>query len=325
MLNEPSAKSRENRVEEVLQPGQGPPCYDGGFWSRPMNLFVLFLLALTGCFVRPLYALLQYSLHNEFFSYIPLIPFISLYLVWLKKAELPRWTGGSWKWALAPALGAVALLIGWHYAFEAGWLDQKEDYLTFAIAGYLLFATAGCLAFFGSAISRALAFPLAFLAFMIPMPGAMLDAVTTFFQYTSAYTAVGMLKAAFMPVYLSDLTLNLPAFPIIVAPECSGIHSTMVLLITAFLAGHLFLRTGWKRVFLVVMVIPLAILRNGFRIFVISELCVRVSHDMINSPIHRHGGPLFFALSLIPFFAVLFWLRKSELTAAQSVQPAANS
>ena len=34
---------------------------------------------------------------------------------------------------------------------------------------------------------------------------------------------------------------------------------------------------------------------------------------MIDSYIHRHGGPIFFVLSLVPFFfLLLFWLRKRE-------------
>jgi exosortase/archaeosortase family protein len=58
-------------------------------------------------------------------------------------------------------------------------------------------------------------------------------------------------------------------------------------------------------------VIPLALLRNGFRIFVIGQLCVHIGPEMINSSIHRHGGPLFFILSLIPLFLLLIFLRKS--------------
>ena len=102
-------------------------------------------------------------------------------------------------------------------------------------------------------------------------------------------------------------------FGLLVGPECSGIHSSQVLLITSLLAGNLFLLSPWRRAFLALFIIPLAILRNGFRIFVIGELCVHVSPDMINSWIHRRGGPVFFALSLIPFFIVLAWLRKTEL------------
>jgi len=275
-----------------------------------MKKLVLFIIVLSACFARPLYALGLFSLHDDFFSYIPLIPVISLYLIWLKKAELPKPAGMSWKWGTVFALGGFALLIGWECALHSGWRPRKEDYLTLMTASYLMFLAAGCLTFLGCVFSRVIAFPIAFLIFMIPMPYAMLEWTETFFQHTSAFTAIAFLKVARMPVLLDDLTLHLPGFSIVVAPECSGIHSTMVLLITAVLAGHLFLHSGWKRALLVIVIIPLAILRNGFRIFVISELCVQVSHDMINSPIHRKGGPIFFALSLIPLFLLLGWLRR---------------
>jgi exosortase/archaeosortase family protein len=85
-----------------------------------------------------------------------------------------------------------------------------------------------------------------------------------------------------------------------------------VLLIVSLVAGRLFLRSPWKRTVLALAIIPLALLRNGFRVFVIGELCTHVGPEMINSPIHHRGGPLFFALSLIPFFLLLFYLRKSE-------------
>jgi len=110
-----------------------------------------------------------------------------------------------------------------------------------------------------------------------------------------------------------------------VAPECSGIHSSQVLLITSLLAGNLFLCSHWRRVFLALFIIPLAILRNGIRVFVIGELCVRVNHSMIDSWIHHKGGPVFFVLSLIPFFFVLFWLRKSESKNQDGVKTGGNT
>ena len=61
-----------------------------------------------------------------------------------------------------------------------------------------------------------------------------------------------------------------------VGPECSGIRSSFVLFITSLLAGHLFLRSGWNRLWLAVFVIPLGIVRNAFRVFVLSMLSVHV-------------------------------------------------
>jgi hypothetical protein len=42
-------------------------------------------------------------------------------------------------------------------------------------------------------------------------------------------------------------------------------------------------------------------------------LCVHIGPGMINSIIHRRGGPIFFALSLIPLFLLLWWLRRGEI------------
>jgi exosortase/archaeosortase family protein len=105
---------------------------------------------------------------------------------------------------------------------------------------------------------------------------------------------------------------ELPGIVIQVAQECSGIRSSWVLFIAGLLASHLILRTRWRRLVLVAFVIPLGILRNGFRIFVIGLLCVHIGPQMIDSMIHHRGGPIFFALSLVPLFLLLWWLRRQE-------------
>jgi exosortase/archaeosortase family protein len=106
--------------------------------------------------------------------------------------------------------------------------------------------------------------------------------------------------------------LTLPGITLHVAQECSGIRSSWVLLMTSVLTSHLFLHNPWRRVVLVAFVIPLALLRNGFRILVIGLLCVHISPRMIDSFIHQRGGPIFFALSLVPLFGLMVWLRRQE-------------
>ena len=97
----------------------------------------------------------------------------------------------------------------------------------------------------------------------------------------------------------------------------------MVLFMVGWIAGYMFLNRAWQRAVLVLIVIPLAIIRNGFRICVVGELCVRISHDMINSPIHRKGGRLFFAMSLVPFVLILVFLEKIQCTRNPTHQNAA--
>src|SRR5208282_734149 len=56
---------------------------------RQLRNFGLATLGLALCFAIPLWNLIRFAATSQFHSYILLIPFISAYLVWLKKHDLP--------------------------------------------------------------------------------------------------------------------------------------------------------------------------------------------------------------------------------------------
>jgi exosortase C (VPDSG-CTERM-specific) len=151
-----------------------------------------------------------------------------------------------------------------------------------------------------------------FLVFLVPFPVVVTQGIEMFFQHTSSTAAHVMFLLSGTPVYRDGTYFQLPGLAIRVAEECSGIRSSLVLFITSLLAGYMFLRSPWRRAVLAFAVIPLAIVRNGFRVFTVSMLTMHVDPNAIHGPIHHQGGPLFFALSLVPFFLLLLWLRKSE-------------
>ncbi|HZZ18195.1 MAG TPA: archaeosortase/exosortase family protein, partial [Opitutaceae bacterium] len=155
------------------------------------------------------------------------------------------------------------------------------------------------------------------LILLVPLPVGVRAWMESSLQHWSAQTAVVMLDLAGTPVFNTGNSLQLSDISLQVAPECSGIHSSVALFITSLVAGQLFLRSNWKRTVLSAAVIPLGILRNGFRVFTIGELCVHIGPEMIDSKIHHQGGPLFFALSLVPFLLLLYFLIRSEKRARQ--------
>jgi exosortase len=144
------------------------------------------------------------------------------------------------------------------------------------------------------------------------MPDSTRDALELASKSASAEVANLLFHLSGTPFIRDGAVFQLPNITIEVAQECSGIRSSLVLLMTSILAANLFLKTSWRRAVLVAFVIPLGILRNGFRILVIGLLCANVGPEMIHSPIHTRGGPLFFVLSLIPFLLVLWWLNRGE-------------
>ena len=268
---------------------------------------------MAACFACPLLRLFSFAVHSELFSYILLIPFISGYLIWSIRHSLnlqafrPCWPGA----ALGFVAGGAALAAFW-LGRRAGWKPAAQDYLALMMLAFVCCFWGVCLAALGARLSRRILFPLAFLLFIVPLSANWQNHIETFFQYQSAAMAKTFCKIAREPVLRDGLTLRFSGFALRVDPVCSGIHSTLVLLITAFLAGYLFLRRFGTRSLLVLAVIPLAILRNGFRVFVIGWLCVHINPDMIDSPIHHQGGPIFFVLSLLPFFLLLVFLRRWE-------------
>jgi len=272
------------------------------------------LAVLLACFGVPLYRLIVFTAHDDLYSYILLLPFVSWYLIRLK----PPQTLVASKPLCLP--GAILLVVGATLGLAYLFLDRSgpkaplEDYLSVNMLSFFLcFVGVNCI-FLGRETLRALIYPIGMLVFIIPMPVALRDGIQSFLQWGSADCAAAMFRLAGMSFGREGLVFYLPglSWGIRVAPECSGIHSTWILLITSLLAGYLFLRSPWRRALLAAVVLPLALLRNGFRIFTISELCVHVSPTMIDSPIHHHGGPLFFVLSLIPFLLLLAWLWRRE-------------
>jgi len=313
---------------EKTSPAPAPATPPGKWRSgwKKLALLAALTAVLALCFFDPLRDWIWFSMDSQFYSYMPLMPAITGYLIWLRRGGLGADFRPSWAAAAAAAAAGGAILMFYFLALHHGWIPAEQDSLCVMMLAFLLLLLAAGFASLGAATISALTFPLAMLLFMVPYPEIVNDGLEGFFQHTSAAAAHAFFSLAGTHCNQAGLLLSLPTnFTLKVAPECSGIHSSQVLLITSLLAGNLFLSSPWRRVFLALFVVPLAIVRNGFRIFVVGELCVHISHDMIHSWIHRHGGPVFFALSLIPFFLLLIWLRKSELKRQNTVKTRDNT
>lgn len=277
-----------------------------GWWIASAGLGLLFF--------GPLRELLGYSLHSDLHSHAPLMPLVAVYLIWINRHGLPtKETDRPRRWLAAfPFLGAAGV---WAtlMALRASGADLAQvDRLAFSTGAFLLAWLGITAVFIGPLTLRRVTFPLGLLVFSVPLPTPVVNQVESWLQHGSADVSYAMLRAAGTPVQRQDLVLHLPGISLEVAPECSGIHSSLALLICSLVAGALLLNRPWQRVVLAVAVIPLAFLRNGLRIFVIADLCVEHGPHMIHSFIHRSGGPIFFALSLIPFGLLLWALTRAN-------------
>ncbi len=260
----------------------------------------------------PLLDLARLAWGSELHSQILLIPFVFAWLVYLQREALPPQSSRSFAWSIpVVVVGAVALAIQFaHSGFLAS--VSPNDRLVLKIFAFVCFIAAGGFVFLGKAWMHALWFPFTFLIFLVPLPDGLVYWLETASKLASADVANLFFNISGTPLVRDGTVFQLPGIVIEVAQECSGIRSSLVLFITSLLVAHIFLRSPWRRVALVAFVIPLGILRNGFRILVIGLLCVHYGPQMIHSIVHKRGGPLFFVLSLIPLLFFLLWLRRGE-------------
>ena len=273
--------------------------------------FLIFASIIILAFLAPLINLVKFVSGDRGYQHVLLIPFISIYLIRENRSKL----SGSNKTSLFPAIAFAcvgAAVIGFILSGVTPRLGA--DYCALIALSFWSFILAGAFFFFGAETLRQIVFPLAFLVFAIPVPNFIVHGTEILLQHASAEASAWMMSAINLPYFRAEngLEFKLPGIPIRVAEECSGFNSSFVLFIVSLLGGYLFLTSPWRRAFLTIAVIPLAIIRNGFRITTIASLCTYQGPHMIDSPIHHRGGPLFFALSLIPFLGLVWWLRRSE-------------
>jgi exosortase C (VPDSG-CTERM-specific) len=268
------------------------------------------IVVVTLVFVQPITRLLLYAAQSELHSYIPIVPFVAGYLLYIRRRALPVPQHSSIAGtAIVGSIGFAALIAGIALRERL----SVNDSLGLIALAYVSFVAAGGFLFLGSNWMAAAAFPVTFMIFMVPLPDGLVDRFETASVLGSADVAALLFNMTRTPLLRDGTVFALPGIVLRVAQECSGIHSSWVLFITSLLASHLFLHSPWRRIVLVAFVIPLGIVRNAFRILVIGLLCVHIGPHMIDSIIHHRGGPIFFVLSLVPLFLVLSWLRSQEL------------
>jgi exosortase len=281
-------------------------------------LFLAFNVAFVLAFIGPLWDLVLTSYRSDTFSYIPFIPFISAYLIYLARETIFSHKTIYFVAGLIPISIGIAILF---FTRKLTASFDHNDYLSVIALSMVLIWIGGFALCFGTRSLRAAVFPLLFLYFMVPIPTVALDKIIFFLQSGSTIAAHGFFKIFGIPTVREGFVFHFSTLDIVVAPECSGIRSALSLLITVLLAGHIFLRKGWSKAVLLLLIVPITIIKNGFRIAVLSILGVYVDRRILESELHRDGGILFFILALVLYGVVIMLLRKAEGRSRNGSEP----
>jgi len=275
-----------------------------GSLSRRVLLYLAWVALTCLLFLNPLRAFVSYSLSNDDASHVVLIPFISAWILYLERKRTFKALGSDVARASVFLAAGIALVL---LAFLAGSHSSALNRLSFYILALILFWTAGFAFFFGRTTLRNARFPLTFLLLTIPIPDFLLDRAIYFLQKGSAEVAALLFDWSGVPFLRDGFVFRLAHVSIEVARECSGIRSSLALLILAILVAHFYLETFWKQLVLVIAGLLVMILKNGVRIVSLTLLASYVDPAFLYGNLHRQGGIVFFLFGLL-LLAPLLWL-----------------
>ena len=252
--------------------------------------------------------LLALILRDETHSHIPFVPVVSAFFIFREWQTIFARPAHGWKMAGAIVFAGITSLV---LARLNLWHWNPSNQISLLVFGIVLVWAGAFGIFFGENAMRAAYFPLLFLMFAIPIPAPLLSEIIALLQRGSAEAVSVVFRIIGVPAVRQGFDFALPGVTIRVAEECSGIRSTLALVMTAVLAGHLWLRSFPRTLLLCIATVPIAIVKNALRIAVLSWLAVYVNPQFLFGSIHhQYGGILFFGFGLLMMGLVLVLLQR---------------
>jgi exosortase len=277
--------------------------------NRAAIIAAAVLLASFALLYRQVIAKLVFDWSNDDnYSHGFLIVPVSAYFAWERRDRLLAAARRPSVLGLIVVLGSIATLI-------AGILGAELFLTRISIVGL----TAGTVLFvLGWQHLKVLAFPIAFLLLMIPLPAIIFNQIAFPLQLLASQFGESTLQMCSIPVLREGNVIVLANVTLEVAEACSGIRSLVSLLTLGIVYGYFTDPRAWVRVTIALMTIPIAIITNGARVAGTGVAAHYYGPEVADGFFHEFSGWLVFVAA----FAILFLAMRVLLLIAPYRAPA---
>jgi exosortase A len=259
-------------------------------WSPALVTLGLALVLVIGLYEQTFASMVAIWSRSETFAHAFLVAPISLWLIWRMRPALAALTPGPGPvWLIPLAMAALLWLLGD--------LAGVNAVAQLAATAMLVLAVPATL---GTAVARAIMFPLLFLFFLVPLGEF---AMPQMMEWTADFTVAG-LRLVGVPVYREGLHFTIPSGNWSVVEACSGVRY----LIASFMVGTLFAylnyRSMWRRVAFMIVSLLVPVGANCLRAFMIVMLGHLSSNQLAAGIDHLAYGWILFGVVVAIMFAI---------------------
>ena len=236
---------------------------------------------------------------NDNYSHGPLVPLVSLALVASRRERLralPR--AGDWRGLALVALACALQVLG-----------VRADVFTLQGWSFVVMLFGLALALLGGPLTRVLAFPIAYLVFMLTFPPFVMNRLSFALKEVAVQAAAHAAEALGVTLQRSGMTLWLAGGALEIENPCSGLRSLLAMLATGVLFASLLPAGWWRRVLLVLLAVPMAMAGNALRITLLVLMAHYVGIKQALGTFHDVSGYLTYGLSLAGLLAAWALLR----------------
>jgi exosortase len=159
------------------------------------------------------------------------------------------------------------------------------------------------LLFLGPTRTRAIGFPLAFMALMLPIPLALTEPLHLFLRQIATAASSAFLPLLNITAYTEGTTIHLAKASLMVSDACSGFSTLYAAVAVAALVAYSCSSVP-RRVLVLLAAAPIAVVSNIIRVILLVIVVHATGVDVLSTWVHPASGVLTFALSL----PVIFWL-----------------
>ncbi len=243
--------------------------------------------------------------NNEDYSHGFFVIPVVIYLIWSQKPQIDlKKQATNW-------LGFTVVLAGL-ILYLTGMLAQVRTFAYFSV----VFTLWGSISFlFGYSFFKLFIWELFILIFMIPLPSRLYASVTLPLQLAVTKMSSVVLQMLGVPVYREGNLLQLANTTLEVVNACSGLRSILTIVVLSFVISCLMFQRSSKRILLIAISIPLAMLTNLIRVTVVALFAQQGNTNFIDGAGHMLLGLALFALSLlliVLFAKALKWISPTK-------------